>query len=140
MTLQINTDRLLPELHHLATLTDCPPTTDPSLSPPPPAAALPLRAAAIGNTFIRFQGSDPTLPAIGTGSHTDAIPHAGMYDGTVGVLGGVEAMRALKAAGFVPRRSLELIMFTSEEPTRFGIGCVGSRALSGTLTSRKLAD
>ena len=54
-------------------------------------------------------------------------------DGTVGVLGGLEAMRALKHSGLRPRRSIELIMFTSEEPTRFGIGCLGSRLLSGTL-------
>ena len=56
-----------------------------------------------------------------------------MYDGTVGVLGGLEAMRALKRSGIRPRRSIELLMFTSEEPTRFGIGCLGSRLLSGTL-------
>jgi len=56
-----------------------------------------------------------------------------MYDGTVGVLGGLEAIRALKRSGFVPRRSVELVLLTSEEPTRFGIGCVGSRLISGTL-------
>jgi N-carbamoyl-L-amino-acid hydrolase len=42
-------------------------------------------------------------------------------------------MRALRRAGFRPRRSIELIVFTSEEPTRFGLGCIGSRALSGAL-------
>jgi N-carbamoyl-L-amino-acid hydrolase len=36
-------------------------------------------------------------------------------------------------SGFRPRRSLELLAFTSEEPTRFGIGCLGSRLLSGSL-------
>jgi ureidoglycolate amidohydrolase len=51
------------------------------------------------------------------------------------VLGGLEAIRALQASGFVPRRSIELILFTSEEPTRFGIGCLGSRVLSGVLTA-----
>jgi N-carbamoyl-L-amino-acid hydrolase len=56
-----------------------------------------------------------------------------MYDGTVGTLGALEAMRTLKRSGLRPRRSIELIMFTSEEPTRFGIGCLGSRLLSGTL-------
>ena len=56
-----------------------------------------------------------------------------MYDGTVGVLGGLEAIRALKYSGFRPRRSIELVMLTSEEPTRFGIGCLGSRLLSATL-------
>ncbi len=98
------------------------------------AAGLSIRADAIGNTFFRWTGSSPALPAVATGSHIDAIPNAGMYDGTVGVLGGLEAIRALQAAGFVPRRSIELILFTSEEPTRFGIGCLGSRLLSGALS------
>ena len=154
--LTINADRLLRELHHLATLTDCPPTTDPTLPTPTTAvtrivftprdlearayiaslattAGFQIRTDAIGNTFIRFPGTDPTLPAVGTGSHTDAIPHAGMYDGTVGVLGGLEAMRSLKESGFTPRRSIETLMFTSEEPTRFGIGCTGSRLLGGSI-------
>ena len=56
-----------------------------------------------------------------------------MYDGTVGVLGGLEAMRALARSGYRPRRSIELVIFTSEEPTRFGIGCLGSRLLAGVL-------
>ncbi len=156
MNLHINTDRLLAELDHLAKLTDCPPTQDRSLPEPTRAvtrivftardlqarawlksraaeAGFSFREDAIGNTFIRWEGSEPALPAVGTGSHTDAIPHAGMYDGTVGVLGGLEALRALRESGFLPRRSLELLMFTSEEPTRFGIGCLGSRLLGGVL-------
>lgn len=156
MDLKINTDCLLRELHHLARLTDCPPTEDKSLPAPTQAvtrivftprdlearawlialaheAGFQTRVDAVGNTFLRFEGTEPTLPAVGTGSHTDAIPHAGMYDGTVGVLGGLEAMRALKESGFQPRRSIEALMFTSEEPTRFGIGCLGSRLLGGVL-------
>ena len=96
-------------------------------------AELDVREDAVGNMFARWPGSDSTLGAVGTGSHTDAIPHSGRYDGTVGVLGGLEAIRALKEAGFQPRHSIELLMFTSEEPTRFGIGCLGSRMLAGTL-------
>lgn len=96
-------------------------------------AGLSVREDAVGNTFARWVGSEPDLPAVGTGSHTDAIPHAGMYDGTLGVLGGLEAIRALQRAGVQPRRSIELVMFTSEEPTRFGIGCLGSRLMAGTL-------
>jgi ureidoglycolate amidohydrolase len=96
-------------------------------------AGLTVRLDAVGNTFYRWAGSEPDLPAVATGSHIDAIPHAGMYDGTVGVLGGLEAIRALQRSGFQPRRSIELVLLTSEEPTRFGIGCLGSRLLSGTL-------
>jgi ureidoglycolate amidohydrolase len=96
-------------------------------------AGLAVRSDAVGNTFARWAGTEPDLPAVGTGSHTDAIPHAGRYDGTVGVLGGLEAIRALQRNGVRPRRSIELLIFTSEEPTRFGIGCFGSRLLAGTL-------
>jgi len=59
------------------------------------------------------------------------------------VLGGLEAIRALRAGGFRPKHSIELLVFTSEEPTRFGIGCLGSRLLSGTLAAhvaKKLKD
>jgi ureidoglycolate amidohydrolase len=106
-------------------------------------AGLVLRDDAIGNTFARWVGSDSRAPAVGTGSHIDAIPNAGKYDGVVGVLGGLEAIRALQRAGFRPKHSIELLIFTSEEPTRFGIGCLGSRLLSGTLSAdaaRKLTD
>jgi N-carbamoyl-L-amino-acid hydrolase len=156
MPLTINTDRLLRELHHLARITDCPPTQDKSLPEPTQAvtrivftprdlearawlkslaedAGFSTRVDAVGNTFFRWEGSNPELGVVGTGSHTDAIPHAGMYDGTVGVLGGLEAMRSLKESGFKPKRTIETLMFTSEEPTRFGIGCIGSRLLGGVI-------
>ena len=99
-------------------------------------AGLVVREDAVGNTFARWVGSEPALPAIGTGSHIDAIPHSGKYDGTVGVLGGLEAIRSLQHVAFRPRRSIELLLFTSEEPTRFGIGCLGSRLMSGVLDAK----
>lgn len=102
-------------------------------------AGFPVRVDPVGNTFIRYEGVEPMLPAVATGSHIDAIPHAGMYDGTVGVVGGLEALRSIKRSGLHPRRSIELILFTSEEPTRFGVGCLGSRMLSGTLSSAHAA-
>jgi N-carbamoyl-L-amino-acid hydrolase len=97
------------------------------------AAGLTIREDGVGNTFARWNGRDTALPAVATGSHIDAIPNAGRFDGTVGVFGALEAIRALQRAGFRPRRAIELIAFTSEEPTRFGIGCLGSRLLSGAL-------
>jgi ureidoglycolate amidohydrolase len=97
-------------------------------------AGLTVKEDAIGNTFARWEGSDPALAPIGTGSHIDAIPNAGLYDGCVGVLGGLEAIRVLQQLGFKPRRSIELVIFTAEEPTRFGIGCLGSRMMANVLT------
>jgi N-carbamoyl-L-amino-acid hydrolase len=164
----IDADRLMAELKTLAGFTDVDPSPDGTavtrvvfteddlrarawLKGLAQAEGFAVREDAVGNTFFRWAGSEPELPAVATGSHIDAIPHAGMYDGTVGVLGGLEAMRALKRSGFQPRRSIELVLLTSEEPTRFGIGCLGSRLMSGTLdptradglidaTERKLAE
>src|SRR5271168_649709 len=106
-------------------------------------AGLAIRRDAIGNMFARCAGADTAAPAGGTGSHIDAIPNAGKYEGVVGVLGGLEAIRALQRGGFRPKRAIELLVFTAEEPTRFGIGCLGSRLLSGTLSpeaAAKLTD
>ena len=100
-------------------------------------AGLAVRQDAVGNTFARWEGADPSLAPIGTGSHIDAIPNAGLYDGCVGVLGGLEAIRVLKTLGFTPRRSIELVIFTAEEPTRFGIGCLGSRKMGSVLTPQQ---
>jgi N-carbamoyl-L-amino-acid hydrolase len=150
MSLLINEELLLNELKTLATITDAEPSPDGTavtrvvftpndmrarawLKQLAESEGFIVRADAVGNTFIRWEGTEPELPAVATGSHTDAIPHAGMYDGTVGVLGGLEAMRALKRSGARLRRSIELVMLTSEEPTRFGIGCLGSRLMAGTL-------
>lgn len=156
MNLAINLDRLMSELNALARITDCPPNEDRSLPEPTQAvtrivftqrdlearawlkalaeqAGFSVREDAVGNTFIRWEGSNSSAGVVGTGSHTDAIPHSGMYDGTVGVLGGLEALRSLKEAGFQPIRALEVVMFTSEEPTRFGIGCIGSRLMADLL-------
>ncbi len=98
-------------------------------------AGLAVREDAVGNMFARWVGARPELGAIGTGSHIDAVPHSGKFDGTVGVLGGLEAIRALQQSGFQPQRSIELLLFTAEEPTRFGLGCLGSRMLIGGLGS-----
>jgi N-carbamoyl-L-amino-acid hydrolase len=103
-------------------------------------AGLAVREDAVGNIFARWEGTRPSAPAIATGSHIDAIPNAGKYDGVVGVLGALEAIRALRRIGFQPDRAIELIVFTAEEPTRFGIGCLGSRMMAGALAREKIAS
>jgi N-carbamoyl-L-amino-acid hydrolase len=103
------------------------------------AAGLEVRTDAVGNIFGRWVGEEPGAAPVATGSHIDAIPDAGRFDGVVGVLGGLEAIRALMAAGVRPRRSIELIMFTAEEPTRFAFGCLGSRVMAGVAGPDRLA-
>ena len=148
MKLEIDQERLLSELETLAAFSDAePPAVTRVVFTPTDLkarawvisrckeAGLNVRQDAIGNIFARWNGADPAAPAVGTGSHIDAIPNAGKYDGVVGVLGGLEAIRALQRSGFRPKNSIELLVFATEEPTRFGIGCLGSRLLSGTLSA-----
>jgi hydantoinase/carbamoylase family amidase len=95
-------------------------------------AGMDTRLDAFGNLWGRWSGSDPDAPRVVTGSHVDTTLNAGKYDGVVGVLGAIDAVARLRADGFVPRRSVEVIAFAGEEP-RFGTGCIGSRALVGQL-------
>jgi len=156
MRLDVDRDRLVQEIEELATISDAkaPAVTRVVFTPTDlkarawliarcEKAGLVVRQDAIGNIFARWTGSEPSAPAVGTGSHIDAIPNAGKYDGVVGVLGGLEAIRSLQASSFRPKHSIDLLVFTSEEPTRFGIGCLGSRLLSGAMSAdmaRNLAD
>lgn len=156
MSLTIDRERLLSEIEALASFSDAaaPAVTRIVFTPTDlrarawmkarcQEAGLAVREDAVGNTFARWNGSNPQAAGVGTGSHIDAIPNAGKYDGVVGVLGGLAAIRALRQSGFSPKHSIELLVFTSEEPTRFGIGCIGSRLLSGTLaadSARKITD
>tara|TARA_R110002096_G_scaffold4501_29_gene21254 strand:+ start:6924 stop:8207 length:1284 start_codon:yes stop_codon:yes gene_type:complete len=77
-------------------------------------------------------------PRIFVGSHIDTVPCAGMLDGTLGVVVGLECLRTLKAAKFSPERSMELIAFSDEEG-RFG-GTFGSEAFTGILTLDKVQN
>ena len=90
------------------------------------AAGLSVRVDAAGNIIGRREGSDPALPAIMLGSHTDSVPHGGNYDGDVGVLGAIEVAQALAEAGISLRHPLEVVNFTDEEGY-----LVGSQAMSG---------
>jgi N-carbamoyl-L-amino-acid hydrolase len=152
MTFDVRQDQLMQELEALATFSDAPAPAVTRvvfsevdrqarawLKDLCAGAGLTIREDAVGNTFARWEGSSPELPAVASGSHIDAIPHSGRYDGTVGVLGALEAIRALQRTCVRPRRSIELVLFTSEEPTRFGIGCIGSRLMSGTLDPSRAA-
>ena len=151
MSLSIDTKRLAAEIEYLARISDTPyPSVTRVLFTSVDLrarewlkllyaeAGLQVREDAVGNTFARWEGTEPALPAVATGSHIDAIPNAGRFDGVVGVLGGLEAIRTLQRSGRRPRRSLELVMFTAEEPTRFGLGCLGSRLMAGTLSREKI--
>ncbi len=97
--------------------------------------ALPLGLApsvdALGNLFLRHEGTDPSLPPVLAGSHMDSQPKGGRFDGIWGVLAALEAVQAIREAGIATRRGIEIVAWTNEEGGRFAPGCMGSMAFSG---------
>lgn len=89
---------------------------------------------AMGNIFGILRGDDSSLLPVWTGSHIDTVLNAGMFDGMAGVVSGMEALRIIKESNLNFKRDIKVIVYTSEEPTRFGLSCLGSRAMAGELT------
>ena len=88
---------------------------------------------AIGNMFLRREGSDRTAQPVAFGSHLDTVPTGGRFDGVFGVLSGLEVMRTLHDAGIVSRAPLELVNWTNEEGSRFRPAMMGSRVFAGDM-------
>ncbi|MFD2415104.1 allantoate amidohydrolase [Amycolatopsis pigmentata] len=75
----------------------------------------------------------PGPGAVVTGSHLDSVPGGGAFDGPLGVVSALHAMETLHTEGFRPTRPLAVVMFAEEEGGRFGVPCLGSRLLTGSL-------
>ncbi|MGE0224121.1 MAG: Zn-dependent hydrolase [Acetobacteraceae bacterium] len=97
--------------------------------------ALGLRLAmdAIGNQFLRREGTDPAAQPVAFGSHLDTVPTGGRFDGVSGVLVGLEVIRALHDAGLRTRAPLELVNWMNEEGSRFRPAMMGSRVFAGDM-------
>jgi N-carbamoyl-L-amino-acid hydrolase len=97
------------------------------------AAGLTVTTDAAGNIFGRKKGKDNSLPYIAFGSHVDAVPNGGIYDGDLGVIGAVECIDILNQYHIETIHPLEVILFTDEEE-----GLIGSRAMTGHLSMAEL--
>jgi N-carbamoyl-L-amino-acid hydrolase len=101
-------------------------------------AGLMTRIDAAGNLIGRIEGRNPALGVIAVGSHSDTVPSGGRFDGIAGVATGLEIARAMRDAGVELDHTLEIIDFLAEEPSEYGLSCVGSRGMSGLLDDAKL--
>jgi N-carbamoyl-L-amino-acid hydrolase len=91
-----------------------------------------------GNLIGRLPGLSDNLPPIASGSHSDTVPNGGRFDGAVGVIVALEVVNALREAGHQLRHSFEVIDFLAEEPNKYDLSCIGSRAMAGELTAANL--
>lgn len=90
------------------------------------------------NVIGRLIGTEPNLPPIVIGSHTDTVPNGGRFDGITGVLVGLEIVKSLVEHNIAIKHTIEIVDFTAEEPSEYGLSTVGSRAWSGNLTEEML--
>ncbi|HZM32235.1 MAG TPA: Zn-dependent hydrolase [Acidimicrobiales bacterium] len=104
------------------------------------ALGLDVRVDRIGNVVATREGADPTLDPVMTGSHVDTVRTGGRYDGTLGVLAGLEVVRALDDAGVRTRRPLAVAFFTDEEGSRFAPDMLGSLVYVGGMPLEDALD
>jgi hydantoinase/carbamoylase family amidase len=97
------------------------------------------RTTPHGNTRFRRRGAWAE-PAIAVGSHLDAVPRGGRFDGVAGVVAGVEIARLLTDLDQDLERPFEVVVFAEEEGARFGSVLAGSKAFTGRLTESELAE
>jgi hydantoinase/carbamoylase family amidase len=103
-------------------------------------AGLKIHVDAIGNIFGRLDGADPKAPALLAGSHLDTVIHGGKYDGPVGVIGALEAVRTIRENKITLRAPLEVVCFIGEESSRFGFSTLGSSLVAGELHPKDLTN
>lgn len=95
-------------------------------------AGLEPRVDAVGNVYGRLVGEDDSRTIL-TGSHIDTVPQGGKYDGALGVLAGLAALKELRRKAGTPRRSLEMVSLCEEESSRFQANFFGTRAILGLV-------
>ncbi|HZU63269.1 MAG TPA: Zn-dependent hydrolase [Novosphingobium sp.] len=103
-------------------------------------AGLETHVDAAGNLIGTRPGKVAGARPLITGSHCDTVVGGGRFDGILGVLAGIEVAATLHDHGVELDHPFQVIDFLSEEPSDYGISCVGSRGFAGTLTAPMLAS
>lgn len=103
------------------------------------SAGLSLTIDEGGNLVGRSPGTGRGLGALVAGSHSDTVPAGGRFDGLLGLLAALEAAQSIQEQQFALSHPLEVVDFLAEEPSEFGLSCIGSRSWAGVLTESDLA-
>ena len=100
-----------------------------------------LKIDNVGNIYAIYDdGCEADAKPVCVGSHIDSVPNGGFYDGTLGVMAGLEALSSIKEAGIKLKRPLWLINFSCEESSRFKTATIGSKIISGKLGEQRLHE
>jgi len=88
----------------------------------------------VGNMFARRPGKNNAFAPIAMGSHLDTQPTGGKFDGVLGVLSALEAMRRLVEVGYDTNAPVEIVNWTNEEGSRFAPAMLASGVFAGVFT------
>ena len=100
-----------------------------------------LKIDNVGNIYAIYdEGCEADAKPVCVGSHIDSVPNGGFYDGTLGVMAGLEALSSIKETGIKLKRPLWLINFSCEESSRFKTATIGSKIISGKLSQQRLHE
>ncbi|MDO5090101.1 MAG: Zn-dependent hydrolase [Cardiobacteriaceae bacterium] len=103
------------------------------------AAGLATRIDAAGNLIGHLKGNGSKAGVIAIGSHSDSVPSGGRFDGIAGVIAALECVLSWRERGIVLNHDVEIIDYLAEEPSEWGISCIGSRGITGFMDAKLLA-
>lgn len=98
------------------------------------AYGLTVTEDGLGNVFGKLEGKKSNAPAVLVGSHFDSVPNGGAFDGTAGVVVGLEVAKLFQEHQLQPTYPLEVVALIEEEGTRYGGGLMGSRGMLGLFS------
>jgi len=101
-------------------------------------AGLEVREDEVGNLIGRREGKEPKASAVLIGSHLDSVFNGGVFDGSLGVLSGIEVLQSMKEHNISTKHPIEVCVFRDEEGCRFNFSLLGSRGMAGTLKLENL--
>jgi beta-ureidopropionase / N-carbamoyl-L-amino-acid hydrolase len=101
-------------------------------------AGLKVHVDRIGNIFGRLESGSGA--AVLAGSHLDSVMHGGKFDGPVGVIGALEAVRTIKESDIALPCPIEAVCFVGEESSRFGFSTLGSSLVAGQVQMKDLTN
>ncbi|MBC2723581.1 Zn-dependent hydrolase [Desulfosporosinus sp.] len=101
-------------------------------------AGLTVREDSVGNLIGRKEGRNPEAPVVLTGSHIDTVCNGGIYDGALGIIGGIEVLQTFNEQGIEVEHPIEVYAFNDEEGCRFSFSMFGSRGVIGTIEQKDL--
>jgi N-carbamoyl-L-amino-acid hydrolase len=102
-------------------------------------AGLSVKIDEGGNLVGRIPGTALSSGALVAGSHSDTVPSGGRFDGVLGLLAALEAVQSIQEQEIPLSHPLEVVDFLAEEPSDFGLSCIGSRSWAGVLSEADLA-